>query len=121
MWQVRGLAIHRVFESDSGVDLSVSVELTHFHFSGLMTPNGSTHKMGLCGNTVKDDFVDPWWVKDTVLADLVAVVKGCGFHNRTVRRGWGGGMGKMEGGIRDGWMERGGVGFKMDCVVVEFS
>lgn len=87
--QVRGLAINRVFDSGPGVDLSTSAELTHFHFSGVMTANGSSHKNGLCGNVVADAFVDPWWVKDTVLADTVAMIKSCGFHNRTVRRGWG--------------------------------
>ena len=102
--QVHGLRIHSVFDSEPGVDLSTSAELTHVHFSGLMTPFGSTLDEGLCGNVVADSFEDPWWVKDRVLANMVPIIKSCGFYNRTVRGGWGLGWGGWGWGFGIGWL-----------------
>ena len=74
-----------VFESDPGVDMSNPDELTHYHISGLTSPNGGTALIGLCNETVPDDFEDGWWVKDTILADTVPRIKSCAFADRSVR------------------------------------
>lgn len=74
-----------MFESDPGVDLSSPDELTHYHLSGLTSPNGGTALVGLCNETVPDDFNDGWWVKDTIVADTVPRIKSCAFADRSVR------------------------------------
>ena len=83
--KVKGAQVHHVGTPPEGMDLSLTSELAHAHFSGLTTLRGTTLNASHCQEIVEEGESKEWWVEDHRLARAVEGVKKCAFGDAKVR------------------------------------